>query len=607
MKNPLVDFLASYGPQYSSNNLYDEFVVEASRRTGCAPLHINEQLVDRLEAMFRHEISRSVILTGTAGDGKTYTARKLVERLLDGTEWRHIEQRMTWHNTEKIFDLHHVSQSDRRLRFIKDLSELSEKEKQELYPEVTASLLGEGQDVFVVCVNDGHLLKFLRDHKADTDILYDRVVDMLQQDKEDGPDKHFLLINMSRQSHHDLVDNIIDEIVNRTDWAGCSDCPAFQSHDRPCPIQVNLGILRQNDASSMRARLKDMTRMAAADGRHLSIRQLILLTVNILLGDKKPGKALLTCTKARQRAAREDYSHTNPYANAFGANLAKRERQQYGAFAVLGDFGVGSETNNYFDHDLLHCDRHSSQDLTYERRIFKPFLDRYRTETGTNIHEFRSAITDQRRRLFFSGVPQAYNSHGDRRRDPWNLSAFQYGAAYIALADAVESGKRVPPEIRRSLFQGLNRMMTGEMTTTDDCIWLTEPSSVYLGQEIPTLIDTAGSQSQGATTFVTFPKADRNGRAPILRITPKGCQDLCVDLMLRPTLVECLLRIANGMLPASFSSECRQDIERFQLQVSSAIRRALSSQKLPRLIEMSDDNGTLRERSIDFMVNKEGW
>ena len=94
----------------------------------------------------------------------------------------------------------------------------------------------------------------------------------------------------------------------------------------------------------MRARLKDMIRMAAADRQHLSIRQLLLLSVNILLGDRKPGTRalLLTCRKVAQSVQTTDeYAATNPYANAFGENLGQRERRQYGAFAVLSEFGVG--------------------------------------------------------------------------------------------------------------------------------------------------------------------------------------------------------------------------------------------------------------------------
>ena len=74
--NPLVEFFGSYGPQASSNNLYDEFVVAAAKKTRCAPLEIDQPLIGDLENLFRSETPVSVILTGTAGDGKTYAARK---------------------------------------------------------------------------------------------------------------------------------------------------------------------------------------------------------------------------------------------------------------------------------------------------------------------------------------------------------------------------------------------------------------------------------------------------------------------------------------------------------------------------------------------------
>ena len=44
-----------------------------------------------------------------------------------------------------------------------------------------------------------------------------------------------------------------------------------------------------------------------------------------------------------------------------------------------------------------------------------------------------------------------------RRRDPWNLSVFKHGAAYIRLAEAHSSiDGRVPKVIRRNLVRGLN-------------------------------------------------------------------------------------------------------------------------------------------------------
>ena len=596
--NPLVEFLGSYGPQPSSNNLYDEFVVAAGERTGCDPLEIDQPLIGELQDLFRSQKPVSVILTGTAGDGKTYAARKLVEVLTDGTAM--------WSNTQKVLDLPNLFANGRRIRFIKDLSELNESDKNEIFPSIRASLLGEGADLFVICVNDGHLLKFFRDREGEGDGLHHRIADMLRKDEEHDPGGNFRLINMSRQSHQHLVDKITDAIVHHPGWSACTGCPALASVENRCPIRCNLDILRKTDSASMRARLKDMIRMAAADRQHLSIRQLLLLVVNILFGDRKRGAALLTCRRARSRASNNDYAATNPYANAFGENLGQRERQQYGAFAVLSDFGVGFETNNFFDHSLLWGSDELPKCAYYGDRVFNSLRERYRANPDANVREFTRDIVDQRRRLFFSIDPDADENLGSQRRDPWNLSVFKHGADYIRLATALSSGRsKVPPQIRRALFQALNRMMTGEMTNTDDRIWITEPSGVYRGRKIPLLVQHAGSKAK-EPTYASLPKTEGNGKAPVLTIAPLGRTDLCVDLELRPTMVECLLRIGEGALPASFSSECLQDVERFQLRATTAVLEA-SGSRLPPPQQIAMTGGTLQSRPIDIMDTEDDW
>lgn len=594
--NPLVEFLSSYGPQASSNNLYDEFVVKAAVDIGCEPLEIEQPLVNELTTMLMSKIPRSVILTGTAGDGKTYTARKVVEAIAGPDAG--------WQTTDKIFDLSVPSCPGGRIRFIKDLSELKEVDKATLFSQVKASLLGNGFDIFVICVNDGHLLKFFRDRGAEGVKLHDRIADMLQNDEEYDPNGNFRLINMSRQSHRDLFERILDAIVDHPGWANCNGCHALDSAEHPCPIRANLEILRQKDSASMRARLKDMIRMAASDRQHLSIRQLILLTVNTLLGDQKPGKELLTCKKAKKRAAEDDYCATNPYANAFGQNLRERQRRQYGAFAVLEEFGIGLETNNFFDHSLLWDIDELPNDSIYGARIFASHRERYRIDPSANAQGFRREMLDQRRRLFFSIDPGDKVVREDPRRNPWNLSVFKYVATYIRLADGAEQGA-VPRDIARDIIRGLNRLMTGEMTSTDDRLWLTEPSGVYLGRQIPLLVAYAGRQREGPT-FITFPLMQRNGQAPVLRFTPMQRSELAVDLPLRPTLVECILRIANGALPASFSSECRRDIERFQLKAVARIHEACRPHHPPpQEVEMV--GGTLQSRPIAALLEEDSW
>tara|TARA_R100000935_G_scaffold31251_1_gene51798 strand:+ start:23652 stop:25457 length:1806 start_codon:yes stop_codon:yes gene_type:complete len=598
--NPLVAFLASYGPQPSSNNLYDEFVVEAAARTGCAPLEIEQPISARLEAMLRSDRPRSVILTGTAGDGKTYTARKLAEQLS--------EDRACWGNTDKIFDLPLPGHPGRKIRFIKDLSELNEADKDALFAEVIHSFAGQQGDLFVICVNDGHLLKFFRD-RADRGgkLLHDLVTQMLQQDQQQDADKNFHLINMSRQAHQEIVDRIIDAVVHHQDWEKCSGCPVLESDEARCPIRVNLEILRRRDADSMRARLRDMIQMAAADGKHLSIRQLILLTSNILLGDKGGTTALLTCAKAHNRAKKGTYSSTNPYANAFGDNLSAKERQQYGAFSVLSDFGIGFETNNFFDNNLLLDADDLPRDPIYGARVFDTHRRAYSQNPAHHAATFCQEMVDQRRRVFFSVDPEAEIVRADPRRDPWHLTVYQYSASYLRLVDKLSTeGAGAPPEIAESLIRGLNRMMTGEMTTTGTRLWLTEPSGVYLGREIPLLVAEAGREREGLEASISFPRRTGNGIPPVLRFTPRGRPELAEDLVLRPTIFECLMRVANGSLPASFSSEYKQDIARFQLRSAASVREAIKP-NIPAPQQIQMNYGELSRRPIAIMTGGDGW
>jgi hypothetical protein len=94
----------------------------------------------------------------------------------------------------------------------------------------------------------------------------------------------------------------------------------------------------------------------------------------------------------------------------------------------------------------------------------------------------------------------------------------------------------------------------------------------------------------------------------VLRIVLGGKEDLHVDLALRPTIFECLMRVAGGALPASFSAECQQDVERFQLRAAAAVRRAMAPQQpAPEQIEMGRD-GKLQNKPIELMVaDAGGW
>ena len=590
--NPLVGFLAAYGPSASSSNLFDEFVVKASADMGCAPLEIAQPLVDEIEGILRGAEPCSVILTGTAGDGKTYTARRVLERL-GGTRWS---------NTDKVVD---VTFDGRRVRFVKDLSELNDEDKDALFEELVDSLEARGgTDPFVVCVNDGHLLKLFRDRRDQLDGRADRLHrelrEMLRSDATAGRSGTFRLFNMSRQPAGDMVEQVFDQVAGHPGWAECRGCPALDDKDRPCPIRVNLDLLRETGPITLRARIRDMVGMAAADGRHLSIRHLILLAVNILLGDQKTGSSLLSCAKAQSRAKRNEYALTNPFSNVFGANLSERQRRRYAAFAFLDEFGVGRETTNHFDRALLAEERRLPDHPVYGERIFSGTRASYRRAPLDHARELRAALVEQRRLAFFLSDPAGGQ---DPRANPWALTVYKHGGSYVRLVQALADGQAVDRRTQAGILGGLNRVMTGSMTGTSKALWLTEPSGVFRGRGAPLLVLEASPRGDPGVRIGL-----QRGQVPAVIIEMRpfelgGGRQEIGRLVLRPALFEFLMRVADGALPASFATECVQDVRRLQLTAVERYHRLLDHPSAPREVDTSE--AELRARPITLM--EEAW
>ncbi|MBQ3818589.1 MAG: hypothetical protein II846_05445, partial [Acetobacter sp.] len=85
-------------------------------------------------------------------------------------------------------------------------------------------------------------------------------------------------------------------------------------------------------------------------------------------------------------------------------------------------------------------------------------------------------------------------------------------------------------------------------------------------------------------------------KTPVIRVTQK---DHSIDLVLKPFLFECLLRIAHGALPASFLSNIHQDIEKFQRQVTVITQKNFDHIP-PKEVQLSS-SGELQDRPITIL------
>ena len=131
-----VKFLRQYGPLPRNENMYDEHIRRSARRLGVAPITFRHPLEERVLSMFDGTSPPNpIILTGTAGDGKSHLCGQIWQRLRG--------QPFAWASDDIYFQLA-VKIGDRafKLHVIRDLTALPDQDERGRY-ESKASLLQE--------------------------------------------------------------------------------------------------------------------------------------------------------------------------------------------------------------------------------------------------------------------------------------------------------------------------------------------------------------------------------------------------------------------------------------------------------------------------------
>ena len=585
--NPFVSFLRHYGPVAVSDAMYDELIqAELDTYAVSRPIEIEPMRLADLISNFDSVNPNNIILTGTAGDGKTFHCRRV---------WEHFGgSKEEWSKGSKIAQLH--LRQGHTLVLVKDLSELTVAEKQALMPDLCRAVQGQNtQTVYLVAANDGQLLATWREwaKQAGEDQLtvFKRIEALLVDEEISDGVLHLNLFNLSRQNAADHLDGLIEQIVEHPQWAQCASCRLMQSDgSTTCPIQINRARLRGE--TPFRARLVDLLNLAAANRLHLPIRHLLLLTVNILLGDAKSKERLLTCQMAKNRADDRNYAPTNPYANTFGGNLSENHRRQYQAFTVLNSFGIGQETNNTFDNLLIYG-RHSDEqrfrrlvdnDQYYGGNAYSGQLRDYLEGDREDMRDFLRSLERQRQRLFFS-IPE------DERLNPWDLTVYRNGGRFLNFcADLIDV--RNVSETREALIKGLNRTFCGMMIDDTASLYIASSGGDGRGKIASVLHHVVRTKKKFREIYATFRVKQQSYLPELVVLDPSARGDENPDIAsldLHLTHFEYLLRVSRGSLPASFSRQCFEDFLDFKL---------LLIERLDEINGSEDDGSEVDFRSI---------
>ncbi|WP_242696580.1 hypothetical protein [Bordetella bronchiseptica] len=108
-----VRFLRSYGPTPNNLTMFDEYVSGALKKAKVQPIQLATPLLEAMVSHIESMAGGSMLIAGTAGDGKTYHCRSL---------WMHVGgDAKVWVRKSNVKE--HRLADGRLAVFIKDLSE----------------------------------------------------------------------------------------------------------------------------------------------------------------------------------------------------------------------------------------------------------------------------------------------------------------------------------------------------------------------------------------------------------------------------------------------------------------------------------------------------
>lgn len=588
-----IRFLRSYGPTPNNLNLFDEYVTGALNRARVHPITLNSPHLESMQQRAASGSPGSILIAGTAGDGKTYHCRSLWMAVGGAAK--------AWAAPDlvKTLDL----ADGRSAVFVKDLSELNDEQSDAVLDLLERSVLGEENAKFaVIATNHGQILERLRD----LGIRQGRAHPLRKPIQEafllsGGLPERLALYDLSHTAHRQSLEEVISAVAAHPEWENCKRC-ALQTEGRICPIFENRNRLMGSvNGVHFSDRLGDLVEISRLNGWHLPVRDLLALVSNIILGHPGAKEDLMSCSEVGRIQSAGAVEKGSLYDNAFGVNLPHRRAMDRSVFKAFSTFGIGEETTNGSDGLLVYGADDARLSEAFQRFVGSdPVYGATTAYLAAQQHylegdeaaridggqeDFLSHLAAQRRRFFFTLPANEPDYHY------WGMTAFRYAGDYLELSEALFERKAVSETTRARLVRGLNRIMTGLLLENSDRIFVAS-SGGFTQSRISVLCDTqTTARRQGGLGMAI--KLDPQTDRPALDIILAHASASGAQFTLSPVRFEFLCRVAEGALPGSFSNECLEDLLAFKAKL---LRKA---ERLRSLLTSDDDEeGSAEEGAL---------
>ena len=374
--NSWVKFLEGYCK--GKNQIQDEYVRKVAKNLGIEePLDIDfpwqQEILEKFDSKDEHKL---IILTGTAGDGKTKLCRDIVKSL-DGDDF-----------DEAAWNANGYFSTDERT-IVKDFSELKE-DKERLIRELIHILNEKSiSKPILVAVNDGILIEALEkfvDHTSDTNEketaqrLKEIIEDKINLGFSKCEDQELVnLINLSKLNAKENMALIFDTILDHSGWDDCNGC--LGKENQSCSIYNKYDLLKSDP--HIKENLSNIILLLQLNNEHFTIRELLNLTTNTLLASVPKSKAMriadsqsnisvMSCkamSKIEHPPVFNDESSIE--VGFWGMNLGPNKMITTRPYSEINKLGFGELSSNYWDRLLKQKnDREFEIPLDIDNNLF---------------------------------------------------------------------------------------------------------------------------------------------------------------------------------------------------------------------------------------------
>lgn len=587
MSNGFFKLLAAYAPTSQNESAYDEKVLRTAKRCGVEPINIDNGLFIELHSRFTVQ-PRPIIISGSAGDGKTYLLRKLYESLNeDQSKW----------GEDYIPELTH---NDFKIKFIKDFTEIEKNDKVDALEGLYNSIYQESNEIYIIAANDGILTDTLRDHLKENE-HFTKLLTLIEEHIEDPSlENELILLDLSQTSSAYNFELLLKEILTLCDHYE-SNCPSLTDAEVFCPIHSNIELLKQ---VHVQKQLLTIIRSCDLNYNHITLRKLFMLISNMILGYKGEKKIFKSCEMAIEHFnASRTKSDASFYYNIFADNLSKSKQEQ-SPFKELRELRIGYETTNNIDNFILFGDIQNPE--LHSKELANPFFD-FNAFNGVKENYLNEGEEDNnvkiqeylvflRRHLFFNYKTEI---HVDNiTLNSKDLIAYEHAEKfYNDVVLPLKNNVRVSKHITKELALGLNRVFLGELLSKDasDRLYiatsLTGTTSKLSSEVLSSIAFNQKHINQGIHLKLLNGFDDEYCKVD-LEIEFSGMTIAKLELDLH--MFEFLERIADGILPTSFSVEYYERVLTFKSQVVNYILQNQEQDASFSLFTLNDFEGSLQ-------------